>query len=181
MLTQNSFFSFLVFSALAAATLVLLSACAVAIPLTESEEAKQAKEREWLAAFYDATGGGEWTNNARWLTDLPLEDWHGVQYYSVVRPAPGPGDRVQTVGGVAGLKLESNGLTGRIPAELGNFNFLSELYLGGNQLTGEIPAELGNLDSLTRLDLAGNQLRGGIPAELGNARALSYLFLGETG
>ena len=50
------------------------------------------------------------------------------------------------------------GLTGEIPAEIGNLTNLTSLYLNVNQLTGEIPAEIGSLTNLTSLHLIENQL-----------------------
>ena len=65
------------------------------------------------------------------------------------------------------LSLAGNGLSGSIPAELGELSNLTYLSLAGNGLSGSIPAELGELSNLTRLDLAGNGLSGSIPAEIG--------------
>ena len=66
------------------------------------------------------------------------------------------------------LYLNSNQLTGEIPAKLGYLTRLSELILSGNQLTGEIPTELFNLKKLDIFDLSSNQLCGEIPVELKN-------------
>jgi hypothetical protein len=76
-----------------------------------------------------------------------------------------------------GLDLDSNQLTGSIPAELSNPASLDFLDLHSNQLTGSIPAELGNLASLRYLYLHDNQLTGSIPAELGNLASLWCLYL----
>ncbi len=35
-------------------------------------------DRAALVALYHATDGPNWVNNAGWLTDAPLRDWHGV-------------------------------------------------------------------------------------------------------
>ena len=59
-----------------------------------------------------------------------------------------------------------NRLTGEIPPELGNLEYLGVLRLSGNQLTGTIPPELGNLEYLYLLYLAGNRLTGCIPQSL---------------
>ena len=123
-----------------------------------------ASDRAALVALYNATDGDNWANNIGWLTDAPIGRWHGVT--------------TDNNGRVTSLFLDSNQLTGAIPAELGNLSNLAGLDLVGNQLTGAIPAELGSLANLGRLDLEANQLTGAIPAELGNLSNLRVLFLG---
>ena len=105
------------------------------------------------------------TASLNWAADTPITQWDGV-----------------TVGGtpkrVRGLSLEDGGLTGEIPAELGNLANLRWLVLFNNQLTGAIPVELGDLSNLQGLTLNQNQLTGEIPAELGNLANLQHLDLG---
>ena len=83
------------------------------------------------------------------------------------------------------MDLNSNKLSDRIPAELGQLANLTDLFLGGapggfggNELTGPIPTELGSLSRLTRLWLGNNDLSGSIPEELGNLSSLTQLSLG---
>ena len=75
-----------------------------------------------------------------------------------------------TVGGtpqrVVGLRLDALGLTGPVPAALGELTQLTALDLRGNALTGEAPAELGALTRLTDLQLVGTRLTGCLPATL---------------
>ena len=35
-------------------------------------------DREVLEILYHGTDGDNWTYNTNWLTDRPLDDWHGV-------------------------------------------------------------------------------------------------------
>ena len=126
-----------------------------------------AADREVLAALYRATDGANWLNSANWLSDAPLDTWHGVT--------------TDGSGRVIELDLSENGLSGEIPAELGNLTNLTELWFYSNQLVGSIPSQLGNLTNLTRLDLADNQLRGSIPAELSHLTNLTMLNLAENG
>ena len=159
-----------------------------------------AGDRAALVAFYDATGGPDWTDGANWTSDDPLDAWHGVT--------------TDTDGRVAGLTLPGNNLAGTLPATLENLTRLRRLALGGNRfsgsippglgnlvgsrscrsgtrtttwiprttaLTGPIPAELGNLADLTRLDLGGNDLTGPIPPTLGNLTGLRELILARNG
>ena len=89
------------------------------------------EDRDVLVQLYNALDGENWRNNTNWLTERPIREWHGVTN--------------DASGRVTGLLLESNGLAGKIPAELGSLSNLKRLELGNNQLTGEIPRELGNL------------------------------------
>ncbi len=120
-------------------------------------------DREALVALYRATDGANWRNSANWLSDAPLDTWHGVT--------------TDESGRVIALALSENALRGTIPTELGNLSYLEELYLSGNRLRGEVPSELGNLFYLTHLYLDGNELSGSIPSELGKLLNLWQLYL----
>ena len=122
-----------------------------------------AEDRAVLVELYNATDGDNWTNNANWLSDRPIREWHGVTN--------------DASGRVTVLYIQRNELTGELPAELGSLSNLTQLILHANRLTGEIPAELGDLSNLTDLVLAENQLNGEIPAELGNLSNLEQLLL----
>ena len=116
-----------------------------------------------LVALYIAADGENWLNDANWLSDSPIEEWHGVT--------------TDDTGRVTGLNLAHNGLTGHIPAELGDLSGLERLELWRNRLSGVIPPELGNLTSMELLDLGENRLAGNIPPELGNLSRLERLYL----
>ena len=133
------------------------------VGFTATTAGDAATDRAALVALYNATGGANWRNKGNWLSNAPMGEWHGVT--------------TDADGRVTRLSLDSNRLTGEIPAELGNLTSLEVLGLNNNQLTGEIPAELGNLANLTRLYLYRNQLTGEIPAELGNLANLTRLSL----
>ena len=120
-------------------------------------------EREALIAFYNATGGDNWTRNDNWCSDKPVREWYGII--------------TNEYGRVCMLNIPSKNLSGSIPAELGNLSSLKQLDLKNNQLSGSIPAELGNLSTIEVLDLSENQLSGSIPAELGNLSSLINLYL----
>ena len=60
------------------------------------------------------------------------------------------------------MLLDSNGLTGPLPPELGNFTALGILGLWDNDLSGSVPPELGNLP-LSQLFLHDNDLTGQLP------------------
>lgn len=121
-------------------------------------------DRDVLEILFDATGGQNWHSSDNWLTDTPLDTWHGVE--------TDESDRVQS------LNLVDNYLTGEIPSELGGLSNLQDLYLYGNNLTGEVPSELGGLSNLVNLDLYGSNLTGHVPPELGGLSDLRHLNLG---
>ncbi len=144
-------------------------------------------DRDILETFFYATGGQDWSRSDNWLTDVPLDVWHGVETDASGRVRSLDlwgndltGEIPRELGGLANLRelhLLSNDLTGEIPRELGGLANLDWLHLGGNDLTGEIPRELGGLANLRDLFLGGNDLTGEIPRELGGLANLRVLFL----
>ena len=123
-------------------------------------------DRAALVALYEATDGPNWEDNRYWLTDAPLEAWHGVS-----------ADRW---GRVTELSLSSNGLRGSLPREIGSLSRLTRLVLGQNPLTGRIPPEIGILSNLQQLILLYTNLSGPLPPELGDLSALTELVIAQT-
>ena len=123
-------------------------------------------DRAVLVGFYEATDGPNWTSNSNWLTDRPLDEWHGV--------GTDADDRVDT------LNLGNNSLAGELPPELGDLSSLKYLSLEYNSLTGEIPPELGDLSNLEHLHLDNSSITGEIPSELGGLSSLVHLRLNHT-
>ena len=119
--------------------------------------------RSCLAAFYRATDGANWTNNTAWLTSAPLMDWFGVA--------------TDDNGRVSGIELSENGLSGTLPAALGQLTGLTRLSLHGNRLSGSIPGEFARLTNLEVLSLGRNELHGSIPGSLGELTNLTALYL----
>ena len=92
------------------------------------------------------------------------------------RELPGDWEGVTMENGrVVKLVLQEFGLTGAVPAEIGQLSSLERLHLAANQLTS-LPAEIGQLTSLTKLYLNGNRLRS-LPAEIGQLTSLRELNL----
>ena len=120
-------------------------------------------DRPTLVAFYNATGGENWTNNSFWLSDEHIGDWHGVT--------------VNSFGRVVELRLTYNGLRGQLPSEMGTLTELRKLGLWANALNGPIPPDMASLSKLEELGLGGNQLSGEIPAWLGSFSSLRELQL----
>ncbi len=93
------------------------------------------------------------TGSLNWAAATPLSTWDGIA------TADNPSR-------VTRLELANEGLTGSIPAGLGNLFQLTHLNLSNNSLAGEIPLELGWLYNLQELRLSGNSLTGCIPIAL---------------
>ena len=124
-------------------------------------------DREALMALYDATDGENWTDNTNWGSNEDLGEWYGVT--------------TDSDGRVERLNLRNNGLSGQIPAALGDLSKLDWLLLDSNEnLSGSIPSELGNLSALTWLSLEATSLSGSIPTELGNLGSLQSLVIINT-
>ena len=125
------------------AALILLCLCAGrATPARAQGSA--ATDRAALVALYDATGGANWTNNTNWSTTAALSAWHGVQ--------------TDANGRVTHVDLYQNGLSGAIPAELGDLANLEELELDNNSLSGTIPGTFLGLSQLLFLDIRSTNL-----------------------
>lgn len=120
--------------------------------------------REVFAAFFEATGGADWTDNANWLRDAPVASWFGVTVEDSLLTA---------------LELPDNGLSGELPAATGDFLDLKRLDLAGNTLTGRLPADLGNLTEIEALDLSGNGFSGPVPRDLALLGELERLDLSD--
>ncbi len=139
------------------------------VTVSESSEAAA------LVALYTATDGPNWVDNANWLTHQLPGNWYGVE--------------TDNAGRIVSIQLSGqwdsdarlpipHGLSGSMPAELGNLPHLVSLDLGLNHLTGPIPPELGNLPDLRYLGLTRNSLTGTIPPELTNHTSLEVVALG---
>ena len=145
-------------------------------------------ERAILVEFYESTGGDGWKQKENWLTDAPLDDWHGIRVGAngisdIWLPANNlVGQLPARLGDLAGLEfliLYDNQLSGPIPPGLGQLHRLWSVHLGGNRLTGRIPPQLGDLPRLIYLRLGGNELEGPFPIELTDATTLVTLTLDQ--
>ena len=127
-------------------------------------------DREVLEALYHATDGPNWKRSDNWLTDAPLREWHGIG--SEWHDGEERVDR---------LLLGNNGLSGVLPAVIGQLDRLTHLHLqdqGNNRgLSGPIPASIGKLRRLESLNLTENALSGSIPASIGALNRLRHLYL----
>jgi Leucine-rich repeat (LRR) protein len=114
-----------------------------------------------LVALYDSTNGDNWNTNSNWKTG-PVATWHGVTV---------------STGRVTQVILPGNGLTGKLPAAIGDLDQLGVLILNNNAIGDTLPIQLGNAGSLSMLSLFDNNFSGKIPSSLGNLSNLTKLYL----
>lgn len=108
-------------------------------------------ERDALTAFYSSTGGDHWLKATAWNSAAGTEcTWLGVSC-----------DSAQTH--VVSLVMESNNLTGTLPASLEALAALQTLDVSGNQLTGPLP-RLTAFPDLTAFAAIQDQFSGEIPS-----------------
>ena len=100
-------------------------------------------DRAALATLHAAADGDGWTDSEGWLSGEALAGWHGVE--------------TDSLGRVATLDLAGNGLSGRLPAGLGDLAAMTALRVGDNALSGRLPRTLLDLP-LGELNYAGTEL-----------------------
>ncbi len=114
---------------------------------------------EFKKAINDPTGA---LNS--WSTVVPHCQWMGVNCSR------------RHAGRVTALNLAAQGLSGSIPASVGNLTFLRTLDLSSNNFFGQMP-HLNNLQKMQILNLSYNSLDGIIPDTLTNCSSLKELHL----
>ncbi|KAJ7947115.1 receptor kinase-like protein Xa21 [Quillaja saponaria] len=77
------------------------------------------------------------------------------------------------------FRIQSSGMKGSIPTDIGNFTELTLFSLSFNPLARTIPASIGKLQNLRVLYISDNQLEGSIPSELFHRKNLAALNLGN--
>lgn len=165
----------------------------------------QAQQRSSLNDLYAATGGRGWRRQSGWDSgSLDHCSWVGVSCCGTdgIPDASGPRSAACPLpGGVAGLDLGLNNLTGawpaaalaglssslayinlrgnslqgRLPESISGLQQLSVLYIDDAGLSGALPAGLGQLANLTQLTAAGNGFSGALPSSLGQLQRLRRL------
>ena len=143
------------------------------------------KERDALIAFYNATGGDNWTNNENWCTESPVEDWYGITVdedglvYSIfmwnnnlVGEIP---DDIKYLQQMRSLTLAFSDFT-KIPNAIGEMPNMRELALQGCRFT-VFPEDVSIFRYLTSLDLTGHRFNCELPETIGTLTNLEYLHL----
>lgn len=95
--------------------------------------------RASLAEFYDSTGGDSWSSNIGWCSTSPLNEWYGLS--------------VNQWGGLMGIYMYSNNLSGTLPESFDGLGPLSHIRLSSNKLSGNIPSYIYNVSIV---ELSGN-------------------------
>ncbi|URE20783.1 LRR receptor-like serine threonine-protein kinase [Musa troglodytarum] len=90
-------------------------------------------------------------------------------------------DELQNLTYLTNLYLAQNYLTGPLPAFIGNLTGLQYLSVGTTALSGGIPKELGKLTNLLSLSISTNNFSGPLPLELGNLTNLQQLYVSSCG
>ena len=123
--------------------LAVLPLCVV--KSARAQDGSVATDKAALVALYNATDGTNWTTSTNWTTEMALSSWHGVT--------------TNSDGRVTALDLGDNGLSGTLPAALGDLSDLQSLLLNGNvALTGSLPDGLRELSALATVEIANTEL-----------------------
>ncbi|MDE0170339.1 MAG: ankyrin repeat domain-containing protein [bacterium] len=90
---------------------------------SDSPPTSPGTDRAALVRLYRATAGADWIRNTNWLTDAPMDQWHGVG--------------TDTDGRVVELVLFQNNLSGFIPTEVGDLDRLVRLDIANTHERGD--------------------------------------------
>ncbi|MBP5714860.1 MAG: hypothetical protein J6X07_09215 [Prevotella sp.] len=101
------------------------------------------EQKKGLKALYDLTDGANWKNSNNWLTDKPVNQWHGVNNDQW-------GNDTIIGDYVIRLNLGENLIKGHIPEQLADLMWISSLDLSGNALYGKIPDAVINHPNWTK-------------------------------
>ena len=139
-----------------------------------------------LKALYDSTDGANWFRRWDFSSQISYCDFYGItcddseQITLITLQSNGlRGSLPSELGMLPSLRhliLTFNSINGTIPSEMGLLS-LTWLYLDFNSITGTIPTEMGTLSSLTNLELENNLIMGTIPSKIGMLSSLNLLDL----
>lgn len=107
------------------------------ITFLDSIEGQHKREREALIAIYHALDGDNWINNKNWCSEMPLDEWAGIDTEN---------------GFVKRFQLAHKNLVGSLPKEVSHLLYLEILNITGNQID-YIPNEIIYLTHLQSLRL----------------------------
>eukprot|EP00984_Skeletonema_dohrnii_P010207 scaffold3982_cov72-Skeletonema_dohrnii-CCMP3373.AAC.1 len=73
---------------------------------------------------------------------------------------------------IINFRASLNNFVGTIPAEIGQWTKIQNLWFADNLITGTIPTEIGSLAEMRSFLFYKNQISGTIPPEIGNLNKL---------
>ena len=148
-----------------------VSACSKGVVVPDPEENSGLVEdcRTLLGMRDKLAGIGE---APLWRSDTPIGRWDGVG----VSGKPLRVRRLYLSDRRVGRGL-LGGLSGQVPAEIGNLSGLRELKIQWAHVNGSIPREIGKLANLESMELIYTLIGGNIPAEMGELAKLESLVL----
>lgn len=152
---------------------------AIEIPETSFDTSYPAFLQRYSAAVLAFAWGPEKLVPLKFLSSEDECKWHTMYQ----RPDASPlkmgiicnGDQHQVVK----IVLQTLGLSGEIPREIGHFHALKHLHLDGNNLTGKLQHSMLQLHQLRELTITRNKLDGHLPAWLGKSTSLSHVELSK--
>uniref|UniRef100_A0A7S1VC73 Leucine-rich repeat-containing N-terminal plant-type domain-containing protein n=1 Tax=Grammatophora oceanica TaxID=210454 RepID=A0A7S1VC73_9STRA len=141
--------------------------------LSHSDDHDRMVQRFALAVLFFATNGPyTWiTPSSGWLDNSDLSsssstdecEWEHV------------GCSTEEQGVVDRLELSEQGLSGRLPNEIGLLSSLTDLNLLNNNIEGTLPSEIGLLTIMRWFSVANNKITGTLPSHLSLNTKLTYL------
>ncbi|OWM71384.1 hypothetical protein CDL15_Pgr005571 [Punica granatum] len=125
-----------------------------------------------LLSFKSAAAPGLSRRLSSWNASVSHCTWYGVT-------CDGSSDRVVALNlkGSSCSAESDGGLSGTLPASVGDLSELQALSLPCNFFTGEIPGSIERLQSLQVLELQGNNFSGEIPNQISHIHTLRLLNL----
>lgn len=140
-------------------------------------------QRYVMAVFYFSLGGSNWRYKSYFMSDYDVCDWNLL--FQADEPPEGIEQNQWTFGidcedgQITDIMLTSNGLTGVIPAEIGDLLALRHLSLFDNGIKANFPNRMKALKNLQFLSLEQNSLSGSLPEWINEWTALIFLNLGS--
>jgi Leucine-rich repeat (LRR) protein len=121
-----------------------------------------------------------WTRKDYWLSEKGVCMWYGVHCAEKKAKSPTTGEEKMTTQydanePVLAIKIRSNRIGGKLPAELKEIQSLKLLDLASNKITGSFPSELARMSNLEFLHLSDNRITGKLPTEIGLMESIKTL------
>eukprot|EP00585_Thalassiosira_rotula_P009655 CAMPEP_0196147902 /NCGR_PEP_ID=MMETSP0910-20130528/26457_1 /TAXON_ID=49265 /ORGANISM="Thalassiosira rotula, Strain GSO102" /LENGTH=1211 /DNA_ID=CAMNT_0041410433 /DNA_START=148 /DNA_END=3779 /DNA_ORIENTATION=+ len=143
----------------------LLEECEAAVPIDPCTPSQRLlnEQRYALAVMYYSLGGQGWTygrkvsnvtSKGTWMSKWNYCEWSDESTDSSNQIV------CDEFGNVLELNLESNGMMGTIPLEIGALVFMSSYISSFNAISGPIPTSLGLIAPLQTFDVSSNNMGG---------------------